>query len=361
MPAQLALINLANRNFRDPEPPEKQEILSRLDRILELDPNNVEIHLERGKFLQGLGRFDEAQAALERSIQLNPDVSVSYVNLGILMATCRGRFDEAIRFLREAIAKESVRPTFNVHINMMYFALGDLHEARRWAKVVEATGFENWRVANALVVEGIRNEFSAEWLELNRAEISKHRRWVAFRIPLLYHDLRSGKQDLALERYREWFPELFEEVIPEWERYWGQKARAAIEVAMIHHRMGEQQRAEYLLDLAWNEYSTFTRMGYKWWLNNTGYGIKDAQIFALRGEKDKALEALREAVDAGFRFSLEFESYALDSIRDEPEFIELYEIVKKDLAQQLENVRRMEATGELAAIPEETLMLMDAE
>ena len=74
----------------------------------------------------------------------------------------------------------------------------------------------------------------------------------------------------------------------------------------------------------------------------------------LQGETDRALTALREAIDAGWRYGwwlLEREPiYA--PLWDQPEFQAMMAEIKADMAAQLERVREMEKNGELEPIPE---------
>jgi len=90
-------------------------------------------------------------------------------------------------------------------------------------------------------------------------------------------------------------------------------------------------------------------------LGSHGYGLIDVEIFALRGEKQKALSTLRQAIDAGWRrywwYSFEHEPN-LASLHDEPEFQTMKEKIRADMAAQLERVREMERSGELAAVPQ---------
>jgi hypothetical protein len=82
-------------------------------------------------------------------------------------------------------------------------------------------------------------------------------------------------------------------------------------------------------------------------------------IYALQGEKQKALAALRQAVDEGWRLSwwyyLELDPN-LESIREEPEFRAIVAEIEADMAEQLERVRQMERDG----VPEPVLDLSAA-
>ncbi len=79
------------------------------------------------------------------------------------------------------------------------------------------------------------------------------------------------------------------------------------------------------------------------------------QIYALQGEKQKALAALRQAIDEGWRsFWWYYFKYDpnLESLHDEPEFQAMVAEIEADMAAQLERVREMERNGELEPIPE---------
>jgi hypothetical protein len=86
-----------------------------------------------------------------------------------------------------------------------------------------------------------------------------------------------------------------------------------------------------------------------------GYGIADVQIHAIRGERQKALSALRVAIDEGLRqfwwYHLEHD-LSLEPLHDEPDFRAMFEEIRIDMAAQLARVREMERNGELAPIPE---------
>jgi len=86
-----------------------------------------------------------------------------------------------------------------------------------------------------------------------------------------------------------------------------------------------------------------------------GYGIADVQIYLLQGDKQKALSALRQAIDEGWRRSwwyyLKYDPI-FESLHDEPEFQAMVAEIEVDMAEQLARVREMERNGELEPIPE---------
>jgi len=111
----------------------------------------------------------------------------------------------------------------------------------------------------------------------------------------------------------------------------------------------EREQANLLLTRSLRHIQTLPRLGLY------GYGFADAQIYALQGEKQKALSALRQAIDEGWRslwrYSLKLDPN-LESLHDEPEFQAMVAEIEADMAAQLARVREMERNGELEPIPE---------
>jgi hypothetical protein len=66
-----------------------------------------------------------------------------------------------------------------------------------------------------------------------------------------------------------------------------------------------------------------------------GYGILDVFVHVTRGEKQKAISALREAIDMGWRrawWMLRIPLY--EPMREEPEWINLVNELEADIARQ---------------------------
>jgi len=107
---------------------------------------------------------------------------------------------------------------------------------------------------------------------------------------------------------------------------------AALDLALVLQGTGELARASTLLGASENQLRGLARLGW------SGYGIADAQIYALRGQKTQALAALRGAVQVGWRGPM-WRYYrdidpALASIRNEPEFNAVFTDIERDMARQ---------------------------
>jgi hypothetical protein len=116
-------------------------------------------------------------------------------------------------------------------------------------------------------------------------------------------------------------------------------------------KTGEQEHADLLLNRSLEHIQTLPRLG------EYGYGIADVRIYALRGDKQKALSALQQAIDEGWRtywwYYLKHDP-TLELLHDEPEFQAMVAEIEADMAAQLARVREMERNGELEPIPELT-------
>ena len=108
--------------------------------------------------------------------------------------------------------------------------------------------------------------------------------------------------------------------------------------------LDQPERANDLLEGALAVIETMPRLG------TEGYRILDVEVYALQGRPEMALAALREAIDQGWRvFSWLYLDHDpnLDSLRDEPEFQRLRQIVRDDMAAQALRAEQLRASGDL--------------
>jgi tetratricopeptide (TPR) repeat protein len=159
--------------------------------------------------------------------------------------------------------------------------------------------------------------------------------------------MRAGRYLEARAAFEKIAPELLNEDSPE---IGSTNYLAAIDLALISSRLGEQKRADWLLESSLQYIQRVPRLSDYW-----GYGIADVKIYALRGDKQKALSALRQAIDEGWRsywwYYLKHDPI-LESLHDEPEYQAMVKEIEADMAVQLARVREMERNGELEPIPE---------
>jgi tetratricopeptide (TPR) repeat protein len=221
--------------------------------------------------------------------------------------------------------------------------LGDPGKAEYWIERSLELGPES-RWANSIM------QFLHLYLGDEAAALDYARRAFAFNPPfvpslLRDHELRAGRYAEARALYEKGYPELLNEGDPTVDgSNWGE----VINLALVLSKTGEQEHADLLLNRSLEHIQAMPRLG------NLGYGIADVYIYALRGEKQKALLALRQAIDEGWRsfwWYLLKQDPSLESLHDEPEFQAMIAEIEADMAAQLARVREMERNGELEPIP----------
>lgn len=318
-----------------------EEALALHLRAIELDPLSAVLMVNIADDLRALGRFEESLRWLEDAVEIDPSFSGS---IGFHHRTVSGRFDEAVIWYARAMALDPDDPDYPAWLGILFLNLGDPDEAGYWiARSIE------------LAPENFLPNHAMQLLHVYRGEeavFDYARRYPAgspasnvYLFLLRNHELSAGRYAKARALYEESFPELLGEDDPKvgranWE--------AAIDVSLILLKSGEQKRANLLLNRSFEFIQTLPRLG------DSGYGWADIEIYAMRGEKRKALTALRQAIDEGWRPSWWYflkHDPNMESLYGEPEFQAMVAEIESDIAKQLARVRQMERNGELAAIP----------
>ncbi len=323
-----------------------QEALVQLDQAARLDPFSSIVRKALGSALEGLGRFDEAREQYEKIIRIDPGFSLAYSGLGRLDMSAYGRLDQAIVRLREGASLDPDNPLYVGWLVFMWSLIGDQTEAERMLER-----------ARTLAPDSGWTHFGSMFLRLNQgqlAEAAGDAEALLAESPtdgdalsvLGQIDMRAGDFETALERYRAAEPGLIENADPliDYSNY-----RDAVRVAVILQQLGNNRRADLLLDTTMEFIQTMNRLGWD------GYGITDVQIFAMRGMKDEALAALREAVDSGWRTSWRFllkHDAILSSLHGEPGLQVIVDELETDMATQLIHIREIAAEGRLTPLPD---------
>jgi len=306
-----------------------KEGLEHSERAAQLDPLSVIVQVNLGNSMQFVGRFDEAATRYRRALDIDPMSSVTYDSLAALDAYARNRFADAVTLQERAVALDSGSPTRSAWLSAIYLDVGDVPRAQQ----VVASLIERWpddyfsHVAAAVLHQVLGSTAAAERHASKALAIYPI---DTYSLQILRNaDLRQGDPGSARARYASAFPELLTSTPPSITAF---NHGSAIDVIPVLQAAGDGVTASALLDLAEQFIRTIPRLGV------LGYGIADVAIHALRGDKDKALAALREAEKAGWRGP--FWRYYRDidpnlaSIRNEPEFKAVFADIERDMAHQ---------------------------
>ena len=326
-----------------------EEALTLHRKAVELNPLSAYSINQVGQNLDYLGRFDEGLSWYEKSFEADPGYSLNLWSLGVHHWLISGEFGEAVRWLRKAVSSDPGDPYNSAHLGRLFLDLGDPDQAKHWIHRSIELGPESFVANQAMQLLHFYRDDPAAGLEYGRKALATGSPWAlqVFPVQLIgNHELRAGRTSEARALYEKRHPELLGEDAPRI-NHWNY--RVAIDLASVLSKTGEQDRADLLLNLSSQPIETISRLG------EDGYGITDVKIYALRGDKHKALLALRQAIDEGWRSMWWYflkQDPTLESLHDEPEFQAMVAEIEADMAEQLARVREMESNGELEPIPE---------
>jgi tetratricopeptide (TPR) repeat protein len=303
----------------------RREALATAESAVMLDPLSAVINNWLGNAREQVGLFDDALVAFRQAIEIEPTMALPHVGIGQVYAYGFGRLDRAIPWYEKAASLDPGNPFVRAFLAELYWELGDSAESERWLARALALGQGD-----------VYTNLVAAVLYVDRGDMETSRRYAQVAAGLdpwsLFllrdDDLRKGDYASARARYAEAFPDLFAQDLPAFKE---RDASAAIDLAVVLQHTGEGDRARTLLDHSEQHFRAIPRLGV------FGSGYSNARILALRGEKAKALAALREAEQSGcrgfWRYYRDLDP-ALASIRDDPEFKAIFADVEREMARQ---------------------------
>ncbi len=161
-----------------------------------LNPNYPLLHHWRSLNLIAMGRMDEARAAMQRALELDPLLLVSNVNLGRI-DYYEGRYDQAIKQYQRALDLDKDFMRTHLRMGLAYVQQGRYHEAlTEYNKALEIAGDTpqiRAHIAHVLAVSGKRSEALIELAKLQ--ERAKRQYVPPYDIALIYVGL--GENDKA--------------------------------------------------------------------------------------------------------------------------------------------------------------------
>jgi tetratricopeptide (TPR) repeat protein len=244
----------------------------------------------------------------------------------------------------------------------MYYGLGDFVAADAWLDhalavsqkvgldimlpdlLLAARHFDRQEDASALAIARSISEPGAPSNIMSRS--------LALRMRLA-SDMADGLEQEAIDRYLQLYPELAESKLPRLTAYYGDVGAmdifsASLDLASIYLQVGQLERGTAILAMVEEQLPQWPKIS---WL---GYNTTDADLHAIRGENEKALEALRNPIGTGsgiwWRWQLMHNPH-LSSIRQMPEFAQVVADYESRMTAQLATVRQLERSGKITRLP----------
>ncbi len=262
---------LVRRNVED-----FRKAISYYDEAIQLDPNYALAYAERAEAWVFLGdltgqrptAYPKAHADAEKAVAIAPDLAEARAALGFVLCMAEWKFTEGLAELKRAKELSPANPTANDLLARIIVYMGRIDEAERQARqAVELDPLSTvtqGNLARVLFYAGKLDEADAaarKAAELQPTGASTHRFQVFIAV-------QRGDGDMALR-------EAQLEPDPRFRRF---------ELALAHYVRGDRQAADAALaDLIANA--------------REGFAYQIAEVYALRGETDKAFEWLQIAFD----------------------------------------------------------------
>ena len=292
---------------------------TQIRRAVELDPLSPVLVTNLGSAVYELGRQDEAESIWRAGIKSSPDFPGFYRLLSIVRRD-DGRLGEALKLLQIAQNLDPSRPRTEAVCNM-YVQLGDDITAEQCLTSLQEEYPDEFLFTVAWL-NFYRSQFDEGFLHLEKREQQLSQ--PNARAIIAFNYLLAGHIDSARSVLEESRPELFlseSEISLSLANF-----DSAIAVAEILFSTGERDQAIYLSD----EVLKFMRL-----TSGFEFGYFEALMYVIRDDKQLAIQALREAVDRGWRRDwYELRAPIFESMREEQEWLDIISEIEAHVAVQ---------------------------
>jgi transcriptional activator of cad operon len=304
-----------------------REALASYSAALALDPLNFNLHARRCIALTDMARLDEADRACAHARALGPDVSWPYVASSWLDWE-RGRLDDALKWNALAVRLspnefdlDKDRSALLLTLGLTADARATLEQARTAANNADSIAV---RLAQISYYEGGTSALRAQ-IGATGIAASTHADtlMLAAHLELLLDDAPTAKRmlDRALAA-----PDLNQNTLDHpWRERQGDSSELTMAIAEL--QTGDRAAAGQRLDALDKGLDRMLADGVE------RYGVYKlrAQVLALRGDADGAMQALRQAAGLGWRESIDAEhDPAFASLQSRSDFRSLIERTGKD-------------------------------
>jgi TolB-like protein/Flp pilus assembly protein TadD len=281
------------------------EAIQMIDRAIALDPLTPVLYGKRAAILEDMGRFEAAKASYLKAVEIDPDFANGAAGLGMLDAYVFGQLDLGVTQTRKAVALDSGNPMFLNLLAVTYQDIGLGDKSRETAKQVYGKfgGDYICSLAYAELLAGRGTE--SERLSSKVPAYSCGQYWM----------LQNGRHRDYIKSVLKDNPDLLDAkatLTP-------YQAISAYPIVLSLKAEGRDAEATGLAERMLASLKPTVRMGLY------GYGLTDVALLAQLGRREQALQALEQAVAAGWQgplwqFTRDYDQ-SMEPIRRDPRFV----------------------------------------
>jgi len=326
------------------------EAIIQLEEAARLSPRDALVHVFLGTVYGRAHRGQEALETLHYALNLDPDNPRIYESFGDLYGLFFGRLDQAVKWYSRGLQRDPSSVRLRGFLTVFYLDLGDIPTTRllieQQIDLAKQGQLSVELQQMALHVYTGRYEealkFAEEAWRKNQYGVTAHSLATLYSL--------NGQYQRALEINDQRIG-LIEDISPHPEtKVTAANLRSAIDRVAILVGMGENARAQRLLN---NCLEVAKTASIRQFFLNANFRL--VYTYTLLGDVPNALLALRASIDEGNRTGWWIDllhSPIIASLRNEPQFQEMVEEIRADMATQLANVREMQRTGEIPPLPD---------
>jgi TolB-like protein/Flp pilus assembly protein TadD len=314
----------------------------------ELDPLSVPI-------LYGLARIHETRRELDKSLKIYEKIRqidpTSQIGIGPVTTAhmFSGDMAQAIEWLFKALLVDPEDSDLANWIAVSYIDFGAMVKARQWLTWIEKTKNINpMTFAGMAMLNIYEGDIEASFPYTRQAlDNIMPNRWgsdAALVRALLIWAMDQDQTDTALSLLKLSHPGFFEQNPP----LNADNVLQAIDTAHLLQEENQNDKANALLQAVLAAYQI------PYTITEVQHATGKAQALALLGEKQAALKELRRQMEQGWRFLWRWNTELnpnFKMLHNDPEFREIVEFLRSDMARQYQGLRKLEATGKVWSPP----------
>ena len=335
----LAMEYYAEYLFQDARP---DEAIATLRQLIRIDPLSEAAHVMLAQILSSVARYDESATVIEHFKTVSPD-STGIQDIEFFGEYYQGNLANAISLMTSTVTENpnpnDPDPEGEALLGAAYLAIGLPDEAARWYdRAIEVNGEHPVSRAAPLFLNYYRREIDEGSVRLAQqllvdgiAERNGSR--VIAQIILIEYAQQSGRHDVPLEALDNLYPHLFDEPPRDLDK----NGFATFLAGWALMQSGATEKGSYLIEQSAQLSERYEEV--------YGTGLGSVTNRLALGDTKAALRKLSKfSADphAGLYYRIIFERSSLfESIRSEPEYIEIREMYEANAAEQQRLLKEM--------------------